>query len=51
MSKEEIIQFLKDNLTIHLEVEDYGSSNQVNIKLCLDGEEISSTFQYISKGE
>ena len=42
MTPEEIKQYLKDNLNIYADVEDFGN-HQITIKLCIGREVISET--------
>ena len=44
MNTEELLQFLKEHLTVHVYF-DYSSSDsrELTVRLCLDGEEISSS--------
>lgn len=46
MTKEELIQFLRENLSINLSSQDGGcyDSASFTVKLLLDGEEISESY-------
>jgi hypothetical protein len=43
MTQEELIQFLKEHLTIHTYIDCSSSCIELTVRLCLDGEEISSS--------
>lgn len=45
MTKEELVSFLKENLTVNIETsrDDFGSGCRVEVSLSLDGEIISET--------
>ena len=47
MEREELIQFLKDNLKIELSVEDDWESKEVCVRLYLGDEIISDDFTYV----
>lgn len=41
MTQEELLQFLKEHLTVHTYIENSSSCVELTVRLCLDGEEIS----------
>ena len=43
MTQEELLQFLKGHLTVHTYVDSSSSCIELTVRLCLDGEEISSS--------
>ncbi len=53
MTKEEIKQFIKDNLSIQIEVDKgcYGSRNDLTVKLILDEECISEAYIDVPKAD
>ena len=48
MTKEELLQFIKENLTVRMNAEDCGSrGTKVSVTLYLADEEISSDWEYV----
>lgn len=43
MTQKELLQFLKEHLTVHTYVDSSSSCVELTVRLCLDGEEISSS--------
>ena len=46
MTKEELHEYLKESLSLSIDLSGYGDTEEIDIILCLEGEDISSiTFQ------